>query len=46
MISTKLSSNEWDNYLNMVKRFPTLFIDGYNKIEGVSMVEHHIHLIN
>ena len=28
----------------MLRKFPTLFIDSYNKIQGVSIVEHRIKL--
>ena len=44
MLSTDLSFDKQEEYLCMLKRFPTLFIDGYNNILGVSMVEHRIKL--
>ena len=44
MLSTDLSFDEREEYLCMLKRFPMLFIDGYNKILGVSMVGHCIKL--
>ena len=44
MLSTNLSLDERKEYLHMMKRFSTLFIDGYHKITGVTVVEHHIQL--
>ena len=44
MLSKDLSLDERKEYLHMMKRFPTLFIDGYHKIIGVTIVEHHIQL--
>ena len=44
MLFTDLSLDERKEYLHMMKRFPTLFIDGYHKIIGVTVVEHHIQL--
>ena len=44
MLSLDLSLDERKDYLHMMKRFPTLFIDGYHKITGVTLVEHHIQL--
>ena len=44
MMSIDLSLDEREEYLCMLRRFPTLFIDGYNKIQGVSVVEHRIKL--
>ena len=44
MLSIDLSLDEREDYLCMLRRFPTLFIDGYNKIQGVSVVEHCIKL--
>ena len=35
-----LSLDEQDKYLTIVKKFSTLFIDGYNKIQGVLILEH------
>ena len=44
MLSTNLSLDERKEYLHMMKRFPTLFINGYHKITRVTIVEHHIQL--
>ena len=44
MLSIDLSLDEREDYLCMLRRFPKLFIDGYNKIQGVSVVEHRIKL--
>ena len=44
MLSIDLSLDEREDYLCMLRRFPTLFMDGYNKIQGVSVVEHCIKL--
>ena len=44
MLSTNLSLDEREEYLRMMKIFPTLLVDGYHKTMGVTMVEHHIHL--
>ena len=35
MLSTHLSFDEREEYLQMQRRFPTLLIDGYDKILGV-----------
>ena len=40
MLSTNLSPDERKEYLHMM----TLFIDGYHKIVGVTVVKHHIQL--
>ena len=44
MLSIDLSFNKREEYLCMLRRFPTLFIDGYIKILVVSVVEHCIKL--
>ena len=44
MLSTDLSLDERKEYLHTLKRFPTLFIDGYHKITRVAVVKHHIQL--
>ena len=44
MLSPELSNEERIKYMTMLKGFSTLFIDSYDKITGVSVVEHHIRL--
>ncbi|MCO5610711.1 hypothetical protein L7F22_064952 [Adiantum nelumboides] len=46
MLFADLCEEECMRYLQMlsVTGFPTLFIDGYDKIIGISVVQHHINL--
>ncbi|MCO5593519.1 hypothetical protein L7F22_047533 [Adiantum nelumboides] len=44
MLCADLCEEERTRYLQMLKGFPTLFIDGYDKILGISIVQHHINL--
>ncbi|MCO5555229.1 hypothetical protein L7F22_008773 [Adiantum nelumboides] len=44
MLCADLCEEERTRYLQMLKGFPTLFIDGYDKITGISVVQHHINL--
>ncbi|MCO5597414.1 hypothetical protein L7F22_051491 [Adiantum nelumboides] len=44
MLCADLCEEERTRYLQMLKGFPTLFIDGYDKITGISIVQHHINL--
>ena len=44
MFSIDMYFDEREEYLRMMKRLPTHFIDGYHKIIGVTMVKHHIQL--
>ncbi|MCO5591846.1 hypothetical protein L7F22_045839 [Adiantum nelumboides] len=44
MLCANLCEEERTRYLQMLKGFPTLFIDGYDKITGISVVQHHINV--
>ncbi|MCO5591833.1 hypothetical protein L7F22_045826 [Adiantum nelumboides] len=44
MLAKDLTQEQRQAYLAMLEGYPRLFIDGYNQIAGVSMVQHHINL--
>ena len=44
MLSSELSDKERKDYVSMLANFTTLFIDEYNKITGITSVQHHIKL--
>ena len=44
MLSTELSEKERKDYVVMLTNFTTLFIDEYDKITGITVVQHHIKL--
>ncbi|MCO5566447.1 hypothetical protein L7F22_020124 [Adiantum nelumboides] len=44
MLAKDLTQEEGQAYLAMLKGYPGLFIDGYDQIAGVSVVQHHINL--
>ncbi|MCO5574642.1 hypothetical protein L7F22_028431 [Adiantum nelumboides] len=44
MLANDLTQEESRAYLAMLEGYPKLFIDGYDQIIGVSVVQHHINL--
>ncbi|MCO5599661.1 hypothetical protein L7F22_053766 [Adiantum nelumboides] len=44
MLSKNLTQEERQAYLAMLEGYPRLFIDGYDQITGVFVVQHHINL--
>ncbi|MCO5610910.1 hypothetical protein L7F22_065154 [Adiantum nelumboides] len=44
MLAKDLTQEERQAYLAMLEGYPKLFINGYDQITGVSMVQHHINL--
>ncbi|MCO5551288.1 hypothetical protein L7F22_004787 [Adiantum nelumboides] len=42
MLAKDLTQDERQAYLAMLEGYPRLFIDGYDQITGVSVVQHHI----
>ena len=44
MLSSELSDKEHEDYVSMLTNFTTLFIDEYDKITGITVVQHHIKL--
>ncbi|MCO5599590.1 hypothetical protein L7F22_053696 [Adiantum nelumboides] len=44
MLAKDMTQEERQAYLAMLEGYPRLFIDGYDQITGVSVVQHHINL--
>ncbi|MCO5593379.1 hypothetical protein L7F22_047391 [Adiantum nelumboides] len=44
MLSKDLTKEEEEDYINMFKRYPHLFITNYSMIKGVDVIQHHIDL--
>ncbi|MCO5559712.1 hypothetical protein L7F22_013313 [Adiantum nelumboides] len=44
MLSKDLTKEEEEDYINMFKRYPHLFIIDYSMIKGVDVIQHHIDL--
>ncbi|MCO5599494.1 hypothetical protein L7F22_053598 [Adiantum nelumboides] len=44
MLAKDLTKEEEENYINMFKRYPHLFITDYSMIKGVDVIQHHIDL--
>ncbi|MCO5608656.1 hypothetical protein L7F22_062870 [Adiantum nelumboides] len=44
MLAKDLTQEERQAYLAMLEGYPKLFIDGYDRITGVCVVQHHINL--
>ncbi|MCO5548479.1 hypothetical protein L7F22_001938 [Adiantum nelumboides] len=44
MLAKDLTQEERQAYLTMLEGYPKLFIDGYDQITGVFVVQHHINL--
>ncbi|MCO5601693.1 hypothetical protein L7F22_055816 [Adiantum nelumboides] len=44
MLAKDLTKEEEENYINMLKRYPHLFITDYSMIKGVDVIQHHIDL--
>ncbi|MCO5578752.1 hypothetical protein L7F22_032597 [Adiantum nelumboides] len=44
MLAKDLTKEEEEDYINMFKRYPHLFITDYSMIKGVDVVQHHIDL--
>ncbi|MCO5573012.1 hypothetical protein L7F22_026776 [Adiantum nelumboides] len=44
MLAKDLTQEERQSYLAMLESYPKLFIDGYDQIAGVFVVQHHINL--
>ncbi|MCO5547411.1 hypothetical protein L7F22_000860 [Adiantum nelumboides] len=44
MLSKDLTKEEEENYINMFKRYPHLFITDYSMIKEVDVIQHHIDL--
>ncbi|MCO5608631.1 hypothetical protein L7F22_062844 [Adiantum nelumboides] len=44
MLSKDLTKEEGEDYINMFKRYPHLFITDYSMIKGVDVIQHHIAL--
>ncbi|MCO5582703.1 hypothetical protein L7F22_036602 [Adiantum nelumboides] len=44
MLAKDLTKEEKQAYLTMLEDFPRLFIEGYDQITGVTVVQHHIKL--
>ncbi|MCO5603794.1 hypothetical protein L7F22_057946 [Adiantum nelumboides] len=44
MLAKDLTEEEKQAYLTMLEDFPRLFIEGYDQITGVTVVQHHIKL--
>ncbi|MCO5604833.1 hypothetical protein L7F22_059007 [Adiantum nelumboides] len=44
MLSKDLTKEEEEDYINMFKRYPHLFIPDYSMIKGVDVIQHHIDL--
>ncbi|MCO5550208.1 hypothetical protein L7F22_003690 [Adiantum nelumboides] len=44
MLAKDLTKEEEEDYINMFKRYPYLFITDYSRIKGVDVIQHHIDL--
>ncbi|MCO5586554.1 hypothetical protein L7F22_040495 [Adiantum nelumboides] len=44
MLAKDLTKEEEEDYINMFKRYPHLFITDYSIIKGVDVIQHHIDL--
>ncbi|MCO5585807.1 hypothetical protein L7F22_039740 [Adiantum nelumboides] len=44
MLAKDLTKEEEEDYINMFKRYPHLFITDYSMIKGVDVIQHHIDL--
>ncbi|MCO5566703.1 hypothetical protein L7F22_020381 [Adiantum nelumboides] len=44
MLAKDLTKEEEEDYINMFKRYPHLFITDYSMIKGVNVIQHHIDL--
>ncbi|MCO5551269.1 hypothetical protein L7F22_004768 [Adiantum nelumboides] len=44
MLAKDLPKEEEEDYINMFKRYPHLFITDYSMIKGVDVIQHHIDL--
>ena len=44
MLADDLSSQEEEEYLTMLRRYPGIFITDYSQIKGVTVVEHGIEI--
>ncbi|MCO5567617.1 hypothetical protein L7F22_021311 [Adiantum nelumboides] len=44
MLAKDLTKEEEEDYINMFKRYPHLFIIDYSMIKGVNVIQHHIDL--
>ncbi|MCO5567967.1 hypothetical protein L7F22_021663 [Adiantum nelumboides] len=44
MLAKDLTKAEEEDYINMFKRYPHLFITDYSMIKGVDVIQHHIDL--
>ncbi|MCO5583550.1 hypothetical protein L7F22_037461 [Adiantum nelumboides] len=44
MLAKDLTKEEAEDYINMFKRYPHLFITDYSMIKGVDVIKHHIDL--
>ncbi|MCO5571052.1 hypothetical protein L7F22_024783 [Adiantum nelumboides] len=44
MLAKDLTKEEEEDYINMFKRYPHLFIIDYSMIKGVDVIQHHIDL--
>ncbi|MCO5593428.1 hypothetical protein L7F22_047442 [Adiantum nelumboides] len=44
MLAKDLTKEEEEDYINMFKRYPNLFIIDYSMIKGVNVIQHHIDL--
>ncbi|MCO5610893.1 hypothetical protein L7F22_065136 [Adiantum nelumboides] len=44
MLAKDLTKEEEEDYINMIKRYPHLFITDYSMIKGVDVIQHHIDL--
>ncbi|MCO5548413.1 hypothetical protein L7F22_001869 [Adiantum nelumboides] len=44
MLAKDLTKEEEEDYINMFKRYPHLFITNYSMIKGVDVIQHHIDL--
>ncbi|MCO5566805.1 hypothetical protein L7F22_020486 [Adiantum nelumboides] len=44
MLGKDLTKEEEEDYINMFKRYPHLFITDYSMIKGVDVIQHHIDL--
>ncbi|MCO5609611.1 hypothetical protein L7F22_063841 [Adiantum nelumboides] len=44
MLAKDLTKEEEEDYINMFKRYPHLFITNYSLIKGVDVIQHHIDL--
>ncbi|MCO5610888.1 hypothetical protein L7F22_065130 [Adiantum nelumboides] len=44
MLAKDLTKEKEEDYINMFKRYPHLFITDYSMIKGVDMIQHHIDL--